>query len=265
MGGAPGVTPDWARPAIPAPAAAARTRRGGARTRLLPPGVLPLTSMHRLGPRFPPGRPPMAPPPSRSPHWLFHHPRAAAEERTGSGTPIGCDPHSRQPAPRPGPRDVTGWRGATLRRLVLIGCLAPLTSRTAHPPPRSGLPPPTLFFIREGGGRSGLRLERKRPMEAPREGRGGGLCGRTGESSANGRAPHIPASGAPPLATHVLAGRAQGHARLAAHRAGRAPARMVEGLRRGRRGSPRAGGYCGVLGHCLREARPPSGGAGSGP
>lgn len=116
----------------------------------------------------------------------------------------------------------------------------PLTSRTAHPPPRFGLPPPTLFFVREGGGRSGRGLERKRPMEAPKEGRVGGLCGRTGEGSANGRAPHIPGSRAPPLATHVLAGRAQGHARLVPCRAGRAPTRMVGSLRRGWRGRPRA-------------------------
>lgn len=202
----------------------------------------------------------MAPLPSRSPHWLFHLPRAAAEERTSSGTPIGCDLQSRQRtagcdwlARRHFSTSCPDW----LPRAPLpVGPLTRLPASASHPQP--------FFFIREGRGRSGRGLERKRPMEAPPEGRVGGLCGRTGKSSANGRAPHIPGSGAPPLATHVLAGRTQGHARLDARRAGKAPTRMVGSLRRGRRGRPRAA-IVACSGTAYVEARPPSGGAGTGP
>lgn len=60
------------------------------------------------------------------------------------------------------------------------------------------------------------RVECERPMGAPREGQGVGSAAGlpTGESSANGRAPHIPGPGAPPLAARVPAGRAQCHALL---------------------------------------------------
>lgn len=157
----------------------------------------------------------MSPPPSRSPHSLLHHPRPAAEERTGSGTPIGCGPHSRQP-PRPGPRDVTGWRGASFPRLVRIGlsCLSrPLTGRIPRPPllasPSHPLNPVSIWA---GWGRERARVGRERPMGAPKEGReAGSAAGRPKqESSANGRAPHIPGSGAPlwPLAFRRVAPRA---------------------------------------------------------
>lgn len=175
--------------------------------------------MQRIRPRFPPSRPAMArpPPPSRSPHSLFHRPRPAAEERTGSGTPIGCGPHSRQP-PRPEPRNVTGWRGASLPRLVLIGCLAAPNQQDHSPasPLRPPTPPTPLPSGREGGG-TGTNGTRTANGSAKRGSEGLPA----GESSANGRALHIPGSGAPPLAACVPAGRAQGHARLSAARKGR--------------------------------------------
>lgn len=165
----------------------------------------------------------MSPPPSRSPHSLLHHPRPAAEERTGSGTPIGCGPHSRQP-PRPGPRDVTGWHGASFPRLVRIGlsCLSrPLTGRIPRPPPpRLGLPPPQPRFhlggLGAGAGAGGTRTANGSAERGP----GGGLCGRpaqAGKFSQWARAPH-PGLRSASLAASVPAGRAQGHTRLAVAR-----------------------------------------------
>lgn len=185
------------------------------------PASLPLTEMQRLRPRFPPGRPAMAPPPPpppppRSPHSLFHRPRPAAEERTGSGTPIGCGPHSRQP-PRPEPQDVTGWRSASLPRLVLIGCLEAPNQQDRSPASPLRPPTPQHRFHPGGRGRDGRRWNASRQWERQE---------RTGGSARGGKfsqwaCVHILGSGAPSLAAHVPAGRAQGHARLSVARKGR--------------------------------------------
>lgn len=109
---------------------------------------------------------------------------------------------------------MTGWRGASSPRLVLIGCLA-LPNQEDRSPAFPLRPPTPQPGFHPGGWGVG-RVECERPMGAPREGRGVGSAAGlpTGESSANGRAPHIPGPGAPPLATRVPAGRAQCHALL---------------------------------------------------
>lgn len=77
-------------------------------------------------------------------------------------------------------------------------------------------------------------------------------------------APHS-GFGAPPLAALVPAGGAQGHALLlvVTEGGGEAPARGGDSA--ARLAWETAGGYCGVLRHCLRGAGAHSGGAGSGP
>lgn len=99
-------------------------------------------------------------------------------------------------------------------------------------------------------------MECERPMGAPREGRGVGSAAGlpTGESSANGRAPHIPGPGAPPLATRVPAGRAQCHALLPMLLVGR-PLEWWGGF--GEAGVGDRGSLCGVLRHYLRGVQRP--------
>lgn len=143
----------------------------------------------------------MAPPPPRSPHSLFHRPRPANEERTNSGTPIGCHPHSRQPAPTRTSR--CHW----LARRFFSTSGPDWLSRAPSPGgpltllPASAPPPPTRSPAGPEGGGSRRGWDANRQWE-PRETPGRWAlrpAGRPAEgSAANGRAPHIPGSGAPP-------------------------------------------------------------------
>lgn len=98
----------------------------------------------------------------------------------------------------------------------VLSLAPPYREESSPPPPRFGLPPsPTPFPSRlaGGGSRRGVGSgERELPMGAPREGwEAGSAAGRsTGASSTNGRAPHIPGSGAPawPLGFRRVAPRA---------------------------------------------------------
>lgn len=109
-------------------------------------------------------------------------------------------------------------------------------------------------------------MKRERPMGARKEGWGWALRANSprGESNQWACAPHS-GFGAPPLAALVPAGGAQGHALLlvVTEGGGEAPARGGDSA--ARLAWETAGGYCGVLRHCLRGAGAHSGGAGSGP
>ncbi|CAK7315356.1 hypothetical protein VULLAG_LOCUS18975 [Vulpes lagopus] len=79
-------------------------------------------------------------------------------------------------------------------------------------------------------------------MGASRE---GGEAGSAAGGPANGRAPHIPGSGAPPRPLGVPAGRARGHARLRVAREG-CPLARREGARGPGPARGSAGSHCGV-------------------
>lgn len=192
-----------------------------------------------------------APPPSRS-HSLFHSPRPAAEER-GSGTPIGCGPHSRQPPTRTSECD---WLA---RRLFSTSCLDWLS--------RAPLPggPLTLLLasashrlnpvsIRAGGGRERARVGREPPMGRRREGREvGSSDGRPpGKVQPIGVRSTSRARERPRLAAGLPAGRAQNHARPAG-RLRAVPSGKVGRMRRGPRRRPWAA-IVACSRNCLREA-----------
>ena len=233
-GWAAGTAPASTGPASTAPRAAARARRGGARRQLLQPGVpashLVAEALASLSSR--PSSEGSAAVAVALSSLALPPPQTGAEERTGSGKPIGCGPYSRQPAPTR--TSECDWLA---RRLFSKSCPDWLSrapyQRTAHPPPGSGLPPPQPRFHPGGRGtrRANGRAER---------GSGGGLCSRParGASSANGRTPHIPGSGAPPLAASVPAGLAHGHAR-AARRLEAAPGGKAGKMRRSGSERPR--------------------------
>lgn len=72
---------------------------------------------------------------------------------------------------RPGPRNVTGWRGAFSPSLVLIGSPAPLTRGPLTLLRVLASHPFNPVSIRAGGGREWARVEREGPMRGRRGGR----------------------------------------------------------------------------------------------
>ncbi|XP_047630564.1 uncharacterized protein LOC125124509 [Phacochoerus africanus] len=186
-----------------------------------------------------------APPPSRS-HSLFHSPRPAAKER-GSGTPIGCGPHSRQPPTRTSECD---WLA---RRLFSTSCPdwlsraplpgGPLTLRLA-----SASHPLNPVSIRAGGGRERARVGREPPMGRRREGREvGSSAGRPpGKVQPIGVRSTSRARERPRLAAGLPAGRAQNHARPAG-RLRASSTRWKGGEDAARPAQETVGSHCGVL------------------
>lgn len=120
----------------------------------------------------------MATPPSRSPHSLFTAPdRLLKSGQTAVRLLAGTAMASRV---RTAPRGLTGWRGASFPRLLLIGSRSH-SSRENRSPSTLLQPPTPKTHERDGQWGSG---------ERPGSGRLGSVVG---ESAANGRAPHIPA------------------------------------------------------------------------
>lgn len=120
----------------------------------------------------------MATPPSRSPHSLFTAPDRLLKSGQTTVRPLaGTAMASRVPT---APRGLTGWRGASFPRLLLIGSCS-LSSRENRSPSTLLQPPTPKPPGRDGQWGSG---------EMPGSGRLGGVVG---ECAANGRAPHIPA------------------------------------------------------------------------
>lgn len=147
-----------------------------------------------------------APPPSRS-HSLFHSPRPAAEER---GSPLAAA--RTRVSRRPVPRNVTGWRGASFPRLVLIGSLAPPYQEDLSP--SSWLRPPTAstpFPSAREGDASGREWDANRQWEDGEKAGRWALqpAGHRGKFSQSACAPHPGLGSAPdwPLACQRVAPR----------------------------------------------------------
>lgn len=120
----------------------------------------------------------MATPPSRSPHSLFTAPdRLLKSGRTAARPLAGTATASRVPT---APRGLSGWRGASFPRLLLIGSCS--HSSRENRSPSTLLQPPTP----KPPGRDSQWGSEERPGS-------GRLGGVVGEGAANGRAPHIPA------------------------------------------------------------------------
>lgn len=158
---------------------------------------------------------------------------------------------------------MTGWRGASSPRLVLIGCLALPNQEDRSPafPLRPPTPQPGFHPGGWGGGTGGMRKANGRAERGP----GGGLRGRPahrGKFSQWACAPHPgPWSTSP---GHSRSSGSRPVPRPVAHAAGGASAGMVGRIRRGRRGRPRAA-FVACYGTTYVGSSAPSGGAGSGP